>query len=102
GGPNGENLASGFPNASASIAAWDNESSLYNFASPKFSHETGHFTQLVWKATTTIGCSHTFCNSRPVSGEGQSAPGWYVVCEYYPPGNVEGEFGENVQAAVKG
>ena len=33
-------------------------------------------------------------------------PGWYVVCEYYPPGNVEGDnnqyFVDNVPKQVKG
>lgn len=33
-------------------------------------------------------------------------PGWYVVCEYYPPGNVEGDnnqyFIDNVPKQVKG
>lgn len=29
-------------------------------------------------------------------------PGWYIVCEYYPPGNVIGEFADNVQSQVKG
>ncbi len=33
-------------------------------------------------------------------------PGWYVVCEYYPPGNVVGDnnqyFVDNVKKQVKG
>jgi len=29
-------------------------------------------------------------------------PGWYIVCEYYPPGNVIGEFAQNVQAQIEG
>jgi hypothetical protein len=35
----------------------------------------GHFTQLVWKGTETVGCGRSNC-----SGRGD-APGWYVVCE---------------------
>lgn len=27
---------------------------------------------------------------------GGNATGWYLVCEYYPPGNVEGEYAQNV------
>ena len=27
---------------------------------------------------------------------GGNATGWYLVCEYYPPGNVEGEYTQNV------
>ncbi|KAL5412188.1 hypothetical protein PMIN04_009974 [Paraphaeosphaeria minitans] len=70
GGPNGENLSSG--------------------------HETGHFSQLVWKATKTVGCGRTECDGQDKG----KAPGWFVVCEYYPPGNVIGSFAENVQAQV--
>jgi hypothetical protein len=29
-------------------------------------------------------------------------PGYYVVCEYYPPGNVIDHFAENVQSQIKG
>jgi hypothetical protein len=29
-------------------------------------------------------------------------PGYYIVCEYYPAGNVIGAFNANVQAQVKG
>lgn len=33
-------------------------------------------------------------------------PGWYIVCEYYPPGNVVGDnnqyFIDNVKKQVKG
>lgn len=32
-------------------------------------------------------------------GEG-SAVGWFVVCEYWPPGNVIGEFKAEVQDQV--
>ncbi len=27
---------------------------------------------------------------------GGNATGWYLVCEYYPPGNVEGEYAQEV------
>jgi hypothetical protein len=58
--------------------------------------ETGHFTQLVWKDTTSVGCGRTECNGRDDGG----APGWYLVCEYWPHGNVIGAFEENVQEQV--
>ncbi|KFY36419.1 hypothetical protein V495_07923 [Pseudogymnoascus sp. VKM F-4514 (FW-929)] len=96
GGPTGENLAAGYPNATASIDAWGTERDEYDFKKGEFSHETGHFTQVVWKDTTTVGCGRTKCDGRGGS------PGWYVVCEYYPPGNVIGAFVENVQEQVEG
>ncbi|ELR02131.1 hypothetical protein VC83_06969 [Pseudogymnoascus destructans] len=96
GGPSGENLAAGYPNATSSIDAWGTERSEYDFKKAEFSHETGHFTQVVWKDTTSVGCGRRECD-----GKGGS-PGWYVVCEYYPPGNVIGAFEENVQEQVEG
>ncbi|OBT77832.1 hypothetical protein VF21_03233 [Pseudogymnoascus sp. 05NY08] len=95
-GPTGENLAAGYPNATSSIDAWGTERTSYDFKKSEFSHETGHFTQVVWKDTTTVGCGRRECD-----GKGGS-PGWYVVCEYYPPGNVIGAFEENVQEQVEG
>ena len=33
----------------------------YNWDNPGFSESTGHFTQIVWKASTQVGCSRTLC-----------------------------------------
>lgn len=92
GGPYGENLAIGYPNATASVEAWGNEEAKYNFNDPGFSEETGHFTQLVWKTTTTVGCGRKLCGTR----------GWFVVCEYWPRGNVGGEYAKEVDRSVDG
>ncbi|CAG8161571.1 unnamed protein product [Penicillium nalgiovense] len=126
----GENLAYGYGNVSAAVIAWGEERNMYNFGKPTgFTEETGHFTQLVWKSTTQVGCAAFNCGyskndkSKRDDGaeihedvfEGMMAPrssgdeaegdgleglkvarsepraqGWYVVCEYTPPGNVVG------------
>lgn len=99
GGPYGENLSSGYSNVTESVIAWGSERKDYNFRTAEFSTKTGHFTQLVWKATTTVGCARTQCNGNQSGGKG-NAPGWYVVCQYYPGGNVIGQFSENVQEKV--
>jgi hypothetical protein len=100
GGPTGENLAAGYANASAAVDAWGLEREHYDWNQPGFSEATGHFTQVVWSNTTTVGCGRKACN-----GDG-GTPGYYVVCEYYPPGNVEGDnnqfFVDNVKRLVKG
>ncbi|KAJ5133007.1 hypothetical protein N7448_007165 [Penicillium atrosanguineum] len=107
-GPYGENLAYGYPNATAAIDAWGDEGKLYDFHKPTgFTEKTGHFTQLVWKSTAEVGCAavncgYTYDKARADNEDDplldaraeDSAPraqGWYVVCEYTPAGNVVGE-----------
>ncbi|PON26441.1 hypothetical protein TGAM01_v204917 [Trichoderma gamsii] len=52
----------------------------------------GHFTQVVWKGSTKVGCATVQCPS----GSVLSLPSWYTVCNYGPPGNFGGEYGDNV------
>lgn len=99
-GPTGENLALGYPDMTSAIDAWGNERNLYDFgASIGFSKETGHFTQLVWKETSSMGCAAVDCSGK------NKLKGHIVVCEYWPPGNMVGEdnkyFRANVQAQVE-
>ncbi|TEB39195.1 PR-1-like protein [Coprinellus micaceus] len=85
----GENLSAGTNlGIPAAIKMWTDEVSEYDPANPQFSH----FTQVVWKATTQVGCAVQTCNG--LLG-GNSAIKFYV-CEYNPAGNVLGRFGENV------
>ncbi|ESK83110.1 defense-related protein scp domain-containing protein [Moniliophthora roreri MCA 2997] len=48
------------------------------------------WTQMVWKGTNCLGCGKADCQ---VDGKAIT----YYVCNYSPPGNYKGEFGENVQ-----
>lgn len=70
GGAAGENLAAGHANASAVVISWGEERKRYNFAANVFSKPTGHFTQVVWKSTTSLGCGTAKC-----AGKGGVA-GW--------------------------
>merc|ERR1712157_326421 len=87
----GENLAIGHSNIGEVVADWYNEVSDYDFSDPGYSGATGHFTAVVWKGTTGLGCAIATCP------EGGRTPGRKIyVCQYSPPGNVEGRFAENV------
>ncbi|KAL7800082.1 CAP domain-containing protein [Trichoderma ceciliae] len=52
----------------------------------------GHFTQVVWKSSTKLGCATVQCPAGTVL----SMPSWYTVCNYGPPGNFGGKYAENV------
>lgn len=86
--PYGENLASGTAGTFDPVALWYNEIAAYNFAAPGFSAETGHFTQVVWRGTTKLGCGRAVCPNFE-----------YYVCRYEPAGNVAGQFEQNVLPA---
>jgi len=79
-GPVGENLAAGtgyFP-ASAAVA-------LFSSDQPDPAHQFTHYTQVVWKSTTQLGCGVAFCSGI------FDKPATYHVCLYDPVGNVVGE-----------
>jgi uncharacterized protein YkwD len=80
-GGQGQNLYMGQSNERG-VDLWYNEKPLYN---GRFSMAAGHYSQLVWKATQKIGCGTSRCNGRV-----------YLVCNYFPAGNVEGQFAQNV------
>lgn len=85
GGPDGENLALGYT-VEGAIDAWYSEGKLYDY---KHGGDGvyNHFTQLIWNSSTSLGCATSFCNN---------VWGNYIVCEYYPPGNVIGQSSRNV------
>jgi len=64
----------------------------YDFSQTVFSPEHGHFTQVVWRATTAMGCGTKVCPGIS-SGEGDAS---VLVCQYDPGGNVKGGFQQNV------
>ncbi|QSS54757.1 hypothetical protein I7I53_02415 [Histoplasma capsulatum var. duboisii H88] len=100
----GENLAMGYANVTASVQGWGDERTYFNFNKPHFTHETGHFSQLVWKATRTVGCARFYCGDYKNRRDSDDAYGWYIVCQYFPVGNITGRkfFEENVQDRVHG
>jgi hypothetical protein len=51
--------------------------------------QIGHYTQVVWAATTHVGCGVAQCGDGWLMGAG----GVYLVCKYSPPGNLGGPGG---------
>lgn len=91
----GENIAANAPPGSWSLQgvvnAWAGEVADYDYTtnSCASAKECGHYTQLVWRDTTRVGCAHTTCNTNsPFSG----FTSWdFWVCDYEPPGNFIGQ-----------
>ncbi|KAL3241175.1 sterol-binding protein [Nakaseomyces bracarensis] len=83
----GENLAVGYDDVDA-VDAWYNEIKYYNFNNAVYQSKTGHFTQMVWKDSKKVGCAYKTCG-----GDLHN----YIVCEYDPAGNWDGEFKDNVK-----
>jgi len=87
-GLEGENLWWGTAGAysyAEMVGYWINEKSSFVYGSfPNCSTTrsaiVGHYTQIVWKNTRSVGCAF--------STDGKTD---YLVCRYSPPGNVIGE-----------
>lgn len=62
---------------------WASENVDYNYASNtcRPGAQCGHYTQMVWRTTSAVGCGMTMC--------GNKAQLW--VCNYTPAGNWVGE-----------
>lgn len=65
---------------------WYEEETKYNYNSPGFSSSTGSFSQLVWKGSQEVGVGRAF------GAQGQT----FVIAVYKPPGNIRGQYAENV------
>jgi uncharacterized protein YkwD len=74
------------------VRGWYNEIANYDFTNPRFTSGTGHFSQVVWKSTTEVGCAVRMISPRA----GQPMYAVYVACVYTPPGNVLTQFPANV------
>ncbi|MEZ4401003.1 MAG: CAP domain-containing protein [Kofleriaceae bacterium] len=83
----GENIygSSGTASGTAAVASWVGEQQNYH-------HDTntcdsgrvcGHYTQVVWRATTKVGCALYRCPGLQF--------GSTVVCDYGPGGNISGQ-----------
>ncbi len=81
--PYGENIywTSGSSSADGVVQGWASEQSDYDYATNTCSRVCGHYTQIVWADSASLGCGVGDC---PGGGE-------IWVCNYDPPGNWNGE-----------
>ncbi len=80
----GENLfmgTVGHYDVGDAVKAWENEKRFFKgkVTQSNFT-KVGHYTQMVWKSTTHVGCGIATCGNFII-----------IVCNYNPPGNILGE-----------
>ncbi|KAF3439357.1 hypothetical protein FNV43_RR19269 [Rhamnella rubrinervis] len=84
GGPYGENLAEGYESMTGEDAVkfWVTEKANYDYSTNScVGDECLHYTQVVWRNSVHLGCARAKCRND-----------WmFVICNYDPPGNYEGE-----------
>ena len=85
-GPYGENIAwsSGDMSGVEAVNMWVNEQADYDYSSNACASgkQCGHYTQIVWKNSVSLGCAKVSCDN------GQT----FITCNYDPQGNIVGEW----------
>jgi len=76
------------PEGGRPVQAWYSEQNFFDWKRLEGQKGTGHFTQLIWKNTKQVGIAMAI-----------GKHGHFVVCNYFPPGNVVGKFPDNIQKA---
>jgi len=69
----------------AGIQEWFNEYEAYDYDGHQCSEVCGHYTQVVWASSTSMGCGYAECGPFP-----DNFYQVYLVCRYSPPGNYVG------------
>uniref|UniRef100_A0A0D9WV59 SCP domain-containing protein n=1 Tax=Leersia perrieri TaxID=77586 RepID=A0A0D9WV59_9ORYZ len=90
GGRYGENIFKGGAGAdwtaAQAVALWVKEKQWYdhgsNTCSAPAGKSCGHYTQVVWRSSTAIGCARVVCDN---------GGGVFITCNYSPPGNIIGQ-----------
>ncbi len=92
GGPYGQNIYAGTADATPQevVDAWVAEVKSYDYATNTCAANEvcGHYTQVVWRDSTSLGCGVASCTANSPFGGGT----WQLwVCNYDPPGNYVGQ-----------
>ncbi len=91
-GSYGQNIYAGSGDTAPAdvVAAWAAESTSYDYATNSCASGAtcGHYTQVVWRDSTQLGCGVATCTTGSPFGSGS----WQLwVCDYAPAGNVDGQ-----------
>jgi pathogenesis-related protein 1 len=70
------------------VTSWVNEDANYDYGTNSCSSVCGHYTQVVWRDSTELGCGMANCTDN--NPFGSSGPWQLWVCNYNPPGNYVG------------
>jgi len=107
GGGYGQNIGAGAPDSDIpkmiTNQMYDDEINYY----PGYGSEPdmtnfekwGHFSQIVWADTTSVGCYTQYC-SGGLANTGSGVSPYFTVCNYSPPGNFGGEYAANIKAPL--
>ena len=101
----GQNIAAGVgPDEISKVIS----NMFYNHEEPYFNgqygnpHPTGfekwgHFSQVVWKKTSQVGCHTCDCSSKGgLKNTGGNVKPYFTVCNYAGPGNIAGQYAVNI------
>ncbi|THG10427.1 pathogenesis-related leaf protein 6-like [Camellia sinensis] len=85
-GPYGENLAKGSGSFTGTdgVNLWIGEKPYYNYNSNSCvrGKDCLHYTQVIWRNSTRLGCARVQCTNNNW---------WFVICSYDPRGNYIGQ-----------
>jgi hypothetical protein len=110
GGGYGQNIGAGYPATPLGMGSFITEglyngevnSYVYFGMEPDLSTfgEWGHFTQIVWKSSSSVGCYTADCSATGLVNAGPPIPPYFTVCNYEPAGNFVGSFAANVGVSI--
>lgn len=98
--PYGENLIAGYHYPPCDMW-YTAEACALDFSNPTFN--AGHTSAILWSSTTDVGCALITKDNCPngIADTGSSERFTHMIaCEYSPPGNIHGQFKDNLHAPL--